>query len=617
MINLARLREYPVVAPDCETTGLYWYRDKAFGVAIGVCDGKDPRTVESEYYDLRERPRVLEALKKELPLCKRVVNHHMKFDNHFLRELGVQLSPGSIECVMVRAALIDEHLIMGKEGYSLDSLARRYLGEGKADIWEEMAQLFGGAPTRSAQAKNLHRAPSSLVAKYATPDPALALKLWLWQEKEIEEQGLQQVWDLERRLTPVLARIESRGVRVDEELATAKMKEVDVATAKSQKELNKIAGQEVNAESPPQMQKLFKVWQDKEKRWHTDKGFMLESTDGGKASITKDSMVIMEGLGDERAKHVMAVRKMNRARIFLNSHIIGHAVNGRVYPNYNQTKGDNEKGTGTGRLSIDDPALQQIPARDKDVAAIVRPCFLPEPGHDWLCADWEQFEFRWFAHYTEDKKILEAYANDPTVDFHGVVSGITGIPRNPRYAGDANAKQINLGLVFGMGEGTMAYEMGLDFTVDGRGYRKAGNKAQEIFARYHAAIPGVKRLLDQASSIARSRGYIRTIGGRHIRFPNGQYVHKAAGLVFQGSSADALKLKMIELDEVCEKEGAPYALSVHDEHDVSVPRSKTGALSPRIKAVLECFDGVQCPIKCEVPILSSVAVGPNWWEASK
>lgn len=616
MINLARLREYPVVAPDTETTGLHWYRDKMFGVAIAVCDGEDPGTVESEYYDIREKPRVLEALAKELPLCKRVVNHHMKFDNHFLREAGVRLPMSSIECVMVRAALIDEHLISGKEGYNLDSLAKRYLGEAKADIWEEMAKLFGGAPTRSVQIKNLHRAPSSLVAKYAAPDPALALKLWLWQEEEIEAQDLHRVWDLERRLTPVLCRIESRGVRVDEERAAASLKDIEAVTFKSQKELNRVAGKPTNAESPPQMQALFRV-EKRDGRWYTDKGFMLEETDGGKASITKDSLTVMAGQGDERARLVMAIRKMNRAKIFLEQHIIGHAVNGRVWPNYNQTKSENEKGTGPGRLSVDDPALQQIPARDKDVAAIVRPCFLPEKGHDWLCADWEQFEFRWFAHYTEDPKILAAYRDDPAVDFHATVAGITGIPRNPRYAGDANAKQINLGLVFGMGEGTMAYEMGLDYTVDARGFRRAGDKAKEIFARYHSAIPGVRRLLDQASSIARSRGFVRTAGGRHIRFPGGQYVHKAAGLVFQGTSADSMKLKMIELDEVCEKEGAPYLLSVHDEHDVSVPRSKTSKLPPKIKAVLECFDGVQCPIKCEVPILSSVAVGPNWWEASK
>lgn len=613
-INLARLHEYPVVAPDVETTGLHWYRDKMFGIAIAVYDGK---TVESEYYDIREKPRVIEALNKELPRCKRIVNHHVKFDAHFMREAGIVLPLSSIECVMVRAALIDEHLISGKDGYSLDSLSRKYLGEGKADIWEEMAKLFGGAPTRSVQIKNLPRAPVSLVAKYAAPDPALALKLWLFQEQEIATQGLGRVWDLERRLTPVLARIEQRGVRVDEELAAKKAKVIEIEMTRAQKTLNHMAGKEVNTASAPQMRALFKVQKDADGNWRTDKGFMLEKTDGGEASIAKDSLIIMAEQGDERAKNVQVIRKMDRAKLFLINHIIGHAVKGRVYPHYNQTKGDNELGTGTGRLSIDDPALQQIPARDKDVAAIVRSCFLPEVGHDWLCADWEQFEFRWFAHYTEDPKILATYANDPKADFHAAVAEITGIPRNPRYAGDANAKQINLGLVFGMGEGTMAYEMGLEYTMDERGFRRAGPKAKEIFERYHSAIPGVRKLLNQASSIARKRGHIITLGGRHIRFPHGQYVHKAGGLAFQGTSADCMKLKMIELEPICEEEGAPYLLSMHDEHDISVPKTKTGRVSPRIKEVLECFDGVRSPIKCDVPILSNIGVGPNWWIASE
>lgn len=78
-----------------------------------------------------------------------------------------------------------------------------------------------------------------------------------------------------------------------------------------------------------------------------------------------------------------------------------------------------------------------------------------------------------------------------------------------------------------------------------------------------------------------------------------------------------MKLKMIEADKVCEEEGAPYLLSVHDEHDISVPKSKSGKFSPRIKALFERFDGVHTPIKCNVPILSSVQVGANWWEGSK
>lgn len=198
---------------------------------------------------------------------------------------------------------------------------------------------------------------------------------------------------------------------------------------------------------------------------------------------------------------------------------------------------------------------------------------------------------------------------------------ITGIPRNPRYAGDANAKQINLGLVFGMGRGEMAYQMGLEYASHrdktGREWKRAGPKANAIFDSYHSAIPGVQKLLDQAASIARSRGYVQTVMGRHIRFPGGKFTHKAAGLVFQGTSADCMKWKMVELEPVCEKEGWRMLLSVHDELDFSVPPKQEKHARTVIKKHLETFDGKECPIFCRVPIRSGIEFGANWFDASK
>lgn len=627
-INFERLREYPVVAIDTETTGLHWYTDKMFGVAIATYDGD---RIESAYWDVREKPRILEALRAEAPHLKKVVNHKMKFDAHMLMNERIMIPLDRIECTEVRAALINEHEILEGDGFNLDALCKRYIGEGKVDIWNELAQLFGGIPSRAVQIKNLHRAPSKLAAKYAAPDPALALKLWLWQEKEIESQQLQKIWDLERRLTGMLVRVERQGIRVDEALAEKQEVLLKVRMDEAQRALDRAAGKPVNANSAPQMRTLFGVkestLEDGRKEWRTDKGILLETTDGGVASIDKDALMVMAELGDDRAKQITALRKLDRGGIFLRNHIRGHAHKGRVYPNYNQTRGDTGKGTGTGRFSIDDPAMQQIPMHDRDVAEIVRPCFLPEQGHDWGCADWKQFEFRWFAHYVKDPKITKMYEDNPNADFHQTTADITGITRDRKYAGDtANAKQINLGLVFGMGEGEMAYNMGMEYTIrvqkdrDGkiiRVWKIAGEKAKQIFNTYHDAIPGVKKLLNEASSIARKRGYVQTAMGRRIRFPGGKFLHKAAGLVFQGTSADCIKLKMLELDPICQKEGWLYMLCVHDEHDLSIPRAKTAKAKPVITDVLQTFDGERSPVKCRIPILTDLNFGSNWWEACK
>jgi DNA polymerase-1 len=266
---------------------------------------------------------------------------------------------------------------------------------------------------------------------------------------------------------------------------------------------------------------------------------------------------------------------------------------------------------------MQDPALQQIPARDVEMAEIVRSAFIAEKRQKWLCADWKQFEFRWFAHYVNDPQLNKAYYDDPETDFHQIVANLTGLPRKPRFAGDPNAKQINLGLVFGMGEGTMAMEMGLPYEMGDSGYAIAGPEAKKIFAQYHAAIPGVRSLLQKASGVARSRGHVMTAMERHLHFPGKKFVHKAGGLVFQGTSADCAKLKMIELYHNGHKQGDyRLLLSVHDEFDFSIDPRNTTKIA-EIKKRLETFDGVECPIECRIPILSDVSIASNWYEASK
>lgn len=616
-INLDRLDQYPLVSIDTETTGLYWYKDEIFGIAVAAWTGTG---IVAGYYDIRDKPQVIGTLRKLVPKVKWLVNHNLKFDANFLANLDIQVPLDRVECTSVRAALINEY----EHSFGLDELAKKYLDSTKVDIYPELAAMFGGKPTREVQIKNLHRAPASLAGRYAVEDPVLAIKLWQWQEEEIARQGLGRVVCLERDVLAILIQMERHGVRVNEQRARDSMITVNNKIHKAQADLNTIAGKPINANSPKQMQAMLgvnKVVTPDGHEWRTDAGVLLPMTDAGGPSIGKDTLMILAGRGDKRAEQVLTLRKMIKANSFLKDHILGHTVNGRVYPNYNQTRGDNDLGTGTGRFSINDPALQQIPARDGDIAEIVRSCFLPEPGHLWGCGDWAQFEFRWFAHYTKDPNILEAYRNDPDTDYHQIVSDITGIPRKPRFAGDANSKQINLGMVFGMGKGKMAYEMGLDFTVrrgeDGREWYNAGPKAEEIFNTYHSSIPGVSQLLSKASSIAKSRGYVETIMGRHLRFPGGKYTHKAGGLVFQGTSADCMKQKMVELWPICKNEGIEMLLTVHDELDFSMVAKEAPRQMAQVKEVLETFDGERCPIKCRVPIKSSVELGNNWYEASK
>lgn len=623
-LNLGRLNEYDVVCIDTETTGLNWRKDRIFGVAISALDTRE-QTISTAYYDIRDTPRVVEVLRRSAPSIKRFVNHNAKFDAHFLRETSDIILPfGRVECTCVRAALIDEHL----PSYSLDSVAKKYTGIGKDEfIYVDLANMFGGKPTKEAQIKNLQRAPAELAGRYATQDTEAALMLWLAQEVEIEKQDLHRVWGMERELTSVLIGIEKGGVRVDEEFARLQLSKIGPANeAVINDLLTKYGGVGIDKKvfnSPKQKRQMFGVEKRDGKWWVGD--VMLVESDAGNPTLDADALrILAETHKDERAILVMRAQKLDKARQFLENHVLGHMENGRVYPNYNQTKSERGSGTGTGRFSIEDPALQQIPKRDKEMAAIVRPCFVPDSGDQWACADWEQFEFRWFAHYVNDGDLNKTYSDNPDADFHKTTADLTGLPRNPRFAGDANAKQINLGLVFGMGMGKLAAEMGLPYTIEEMNIGgekkevfKAGPQAEMVFKQYHDSIPGVRKLLQQAASIAKSRGYVQTIHGRHIRFPGGKFTHKAGGLVFQGTSADSCKMKMIELYHNGHKQGKfRLLLSVHDEFDVSVRPGDTDTIND-IKRRLENFDGVECPIHCRIPIKSDINVGPNWYEASK
>lgn len=609
MTAFPRIDRVERLAIDTETTGLKWWEDRLFGISIAVPEF-------SGYWDVRTNPGVIDWL-RDLIREERVgiwTNHNMKFDYHFLREAGVVLPLDRLDCTMVRAALINEH----EPTYALDFLARKYCGQKKEDeIYEELARLFGGRATRNVQMPNLHRAPESVVAKYAIQDAVVALALDTWQAGEIERQGLQQVHQLERELLPVILDMEEQGVRVDVELAEKAVRGLTRRIDEAQGDLNRMAGFEVNPNPSGSIADLFKPTLGEDNEWYLIDGTRADKTDGGKASINADCLRRMK---HPAAKTILDLRKMLKTRdTFLSGHILGHQHDGIIHCNYNQTKNDAEAGTGTGRLSVTNPALQQIPSRDQHIKSLVRPIFKPDFGADWLGLDWSQFEFRVANHYGQVPAILQAYKDNPQLDFHQLVSDMTGIPRNAQYAGGPSSKAINLGLAFNMGSGRLAQECGLPYTEEegpnGNVFLKAGPEAMALFEKYHAANPGMRNTAMKASGIAKERGFVHSVMGRHIRFPGGQFVHKASGLIYQATSADCMKVKLIELHRYLRtKECGRLLLTVHDEVGISLDHDAKDE-AQEIARIYTTFDGSECPIHLRVPITCDWGIGDNWFTA--
>lgn len=622
MSEFPDITRFDVVAIDTETTGLDWNKDRVFGVAISTPDGND------YYWDVRKEPQVWGWLQDQLPKVKRLVNHHIKFDIHMLRQCGVDLMLGRsgqndrIDCTMMLGALIDEHLF----SYSLDSLAFKYLGKNKdTAIYEDLATLFGGKATKDAQMPNLHKAPPELVARYAKVDSRLALELWHWQQKEITHQGLEQICDFERSLFPYIVEMETKGIQVDVERAETTLitltSKIDILS----RELNKMAGFEVNYNPSGSIIELFKPKLDKARNvWVANDGTVLDSTEGGKPSITAEAL---ERMVHPAAIKILEARKLAKARdTFITKHVLERLVDGRVYPNINQTKGDvghGTEGTGTGRMSYTGPAMQQIPSRDKLMASIIRPIFLPDDGFDWSYGDLDQHEYRVFVHYAKPASVIAAYKENPNLDFHQKVADLTGLPRSAQKSGGANAKQLNLGMVFSMGGGALAYDMGLPYyeesvTFDGesRTILRPGEEAKAVIEEYHRQVPGIRETARKATSIAKSRGYVKTIMGRRIRFPGGKFTHKAAGLVYQGSSADLNKDNIMRLADVVREVGGRVILNIHDEYSLAIPKDIGKERSTQI--LKDCQRVIQHRPELRVPIrIDFSAPSDNWWYATK
>lgn len=593
-----------ILSLDSETTGLA-KTDRAFSASWKLT-GQEAKYCDFRVDDPTEFMNTINETK-----C-RIVPHNASFDYQMLGRAGFTIPLDRLDDTVIRATLINEH----EFSYSLDDLASKHLNRRKdSTIYDRLAEKFGGRPTRSAQMGRIALADRNDVADYAIPDAELAHDLWQWQQQEIERQGIQQIVDFERELMPAIIENECRGIRVDVARAERAIEELDKVIAAQEKQLFSIHGKQFNYNSAKDVGTVFKPKQDKEGNWWTEDGKLIPATPGGKPSFSAEAL---RDIDSHMSRAIVELRSLVKTRdTFLKGHILGHEINGRVYPSIHQTKGE-DGGTGTGRFSYSDPALQQIPSRNKAIAAAIKAIFLPEEGHVWVDADMHSFEVRVFAHLVNNPEILALYREDPESDFHQMVADMTGLPRNATYSGEANAKQLNLSMIFNSGNGAIAEKMGMPFTWDSfkKGkeefkYKKAGEEAMAVIDAYHRRLPGIKELADRAKKIAHHYGYVETEFGRRMRFPNGFKTYKASGLTIQATAADINKKNWLICREVLAGTGGHLLLNTHDSYGFSLPEDKWQDIWKDLKGTIESsFPWFRVPI-----ILELSGHGRNWWEA--
>jgi DNA polymerase I-like protein with 3'-5' exonuclease and polymerase domains len=608
------LGKYDVIGYDTETTGVNYPKDKVFGVSIATPDNKQ------FYWDVRETPQVVQYLNDQFKSYKGVVAaHNASFDYRMSLCSGIILPLNNLDCTVVRACCIDEHMY----SYALDDLCEFYLNERKeSGIYDKLAAIFGGKATRNAQMKNISGAPSEIVKPYAMKDAQLALSLWGYQNEEIDRQevagtpSLSKIMEFERSLLPTMIGMACHGIRVDLDRAEQAMARLTPMIDAKYNKIRELAGWEININSSKQIQRLFNPTE-------TDSGWMLgnciiPSTEKGAPSFGADTL---RSLGDVRADLVLSIRSLMKTRdTFLGGHVLAHAVDGRVYPSINQSKGE-DGGTGTGRLSYTEPAMQQIPSRDKAVSSVVKPVFLPDEGQVWIDGDEASHEVRIFAHLlvaVGETKIVKAYSDNPQLDFHQFVADITNLPRKASYSGQPNAKQLNLSAIFNSGNGSLADKMGMDWSwesfVSRSGetitYKKAGPQAMNIINQYHRMLPGVKKLAEKCRAKAENRGFIFTSKGRRLRFPHGYKSYKASGILIQATAADYNKENVKIASEIMSHYGGSMLLNVHDSYSLSCLEGDKEKVWEEVSHSLNAPDRANVPL-----VLDLTGWGYDWWDA--
>lgn len=595
-IALRWVREAPLMAFDTETSGLDWKRNSPIGYVFAV-EGQpgiyipvrhggggnlpDPNcgpmaSPTDPLVQHRFEAELSKAFQERVRLGHLTVGHHLKFDCHFAANAGILLGR-NLSCTQNNEALLDEYA----KSYSLDASAERRGVTAKKgeDLYQHIASIFGCAPGRKAM-EYYWQMPGDdpLVSEYAAGDGTSTLELFLAQRKEIEEQELGAVFELENQLIWTLFRMERRGIRVDTDYLSQLAEQVEARV----KEAYDALPPGFNVRSPVQVRQYV------EAAGHTD----WPTTEKGNPSFTERWLkTFPEG------RNIVAIRKWtNLKNSFIGPLLESHVFEGRVHATFNQLKTD-EYGT-PARLSCSHPNLQQIPKRDKELAPMFRRGFVADPGFVFHEADWSQCEPRLFAHYSKEPALIEGYCQTPFRDMHQVVADMLGVERDP------TAKRMNMGLLTGMFPKTFAEHMG--WTVP---------YATEQWNRWYSAFPKVRDFQNMAKQTLQNRGYVRTLLGRRGRLEHPRFAYRAVSKIIQGGNADIMKKKLVDIDLMLESRGDETQLlaTVHDSLNWQTPEGD----ETTSKEICDMMADVQSePFNLRVPFVTDHSYGANWAEAT-
>jgi len=546
------------------------------------------------------------------------VGANILYDLDYLYHAGVKVS-GPFHDIQVAEPLIDEN---ARGCYDLDSQALKYLNEPKRV--NLLAQACSDWGLTGSPQKHIWKLDAKYTGAYAEGDAIQALRIFEKQKVVLKEQGLERVFDIETRLIPMLLHMRQLGVKIDSKRLLQLYDHKTNELIGLEKELEHVAGQPINYNAAESIAIVFDKF-----------GLSYPMT----AKTRKPSFVKgwLETQTHSVAKMIVKCREANKfIGTFLEGSLLEMLVGDRIHCQFNQLRGD-EFGAVTGRFSSSNPNLQFIPIRTPEGKKI-RKLFIPDDGYNWYKADYSQIEIRVLAHYAMGKgaaDIVKQFVEHPKTDYHQWCADKAGVTRS-------HAKVINFGIVYGMGAAKLAIDLGISL-----------KDAKKFIKEYFQMLPFIPETVNAATNAAAERGYIKTILGRRRRFdlwePNDSRLLKACGIskdrdtidyrvrqyknakpnegktklyrmgtkragcykafnaADQGSSADIMKMALVDVWEsgVCDVI-KPY-ITVHDELDFGAPKTKVGR-----EAVKEVKRIMEETYELKVPAIVDVEEGPNW-----
>lgn len=585
--------------PNLTTLGPGWARNDGYIVGIAVAAGD-----YYAYFPIRHQnghnldPKMtLRWLQKQLatPRIDKIM-HNATYDAGWLRAEGVKIE-GRIIDTMITGAIVDEN----RWSYSLNNLGKDYVDMRKDErLLRSAAKEWGFDPK-----SEMWRLPPKYVGGYAEQDAVMTLRLWERLRIELDQQDLWSIWELETKLIPLMIEMRARGVPVQIDRAEQIKADLQRRTKDLRALIKEKSGVDVDPWASASVAKMFEAL-----------SLEYPRTEAGAPSFTKQ---YLNAHPHEVCQMLVRLREFDKADSTFIDTILRHSYRGRIHCEFHQLRSD-EGGTVTGRFSSSSPNLQQIPARDPEIKAMIRGLFVPEQGGRWGSFDYSSQEPRllvhWAASLPEGMKhpmvddIVRRY-HEEDVDLHQMVADIAGISRK-------QAKVVNLGIMYGMGKAKLANQLSISV-----------EEAGDLLDTHHRKVPFVKGIAEVASQQAERYGSIRTLLGRRCRFHLWEprtfgysrplpleearkeyglnlrraFTYKALNKLIQGSAADQNKKAMAD----CYDAGLVPMLTVHDELCFSVEDQKQ---ADQITDIME--NGLSSVLK--VPSKVDVALTDNWGE---